>query len=748
MKKRLPHGYYMPAAMRGILYAAILLGMLVTRLVKTAVLGIAVDFGALSLAADLFMAVLAVEAAFWALGYFYGRAWARLERNHRELNRLQVLFSLSESLANESDKDAVCHRVVRHMRTALGYQHVRLYEVLQESGDEVLRAWTGRPPLPEQQRLVPGAGGYLPIPPDGAPQYTPDVTRRTRTYRWLERGSQVLLPLMVEGRCAALLLLARPQADAFSQDDMDLLDVVVNLLEATLERIRSAQARERRTAELLALQATMTDILAERELHSLLDAILQRSIDLLQADGGDLGLFQPESGETRVVAAFGLSRDYTGVCLQMGEGAMGWIAQHRQPLFVRDYTSWHNRSEQYDVPPGTQVLAAPLTTSGKFIGSISVVGTRFRESDLELMQLFAQQAALAVENARLYQSAVQSADKRRALYEASQDIVAALSPEKVCAAVHRAAARVMPAEAFTITLVNQQRQRFEPLYVVDRGQRFSPPPFPLTSGLSGRILERGAPIRVDNVYSFEQGDTIPVQHFGLPERVKSLLAVPVRMQGRVVGMLSAQSYQPYAYTEEDEQLLSTLANHAAIALENARLFARVREMAIRDELTGTFNRRYLFRRAAYELARSQRYGRPLGVIMLDVDHFKKINDTYGHAAGDQVLQSIVQLCQRHLRKADILGRYGGEEFVILLPETELEITRYVAERLRVQLEAQPIVTDVGQVAVTISVGVTGYLPSDETLKSLFRRADVALYQAKNSGRNRVCLVMTDDVYKP
>ncbi len=670
--------------------------------------------------------------------------WMR--QNHRDLARFRALFSFSEILAHETVETRFYHHVAHHLRDLFHYPHVRLYEVQDEGRVQILRAFVGLPPTSEQNRLVAGEGGYVRVPPKRSREYIPDISRYSHVYRWLDKGSRVTLPLRLDGECIALLMVAHPQVNAFDEETLSVLEMVSNLLEASLGRIRALQKSRQRANELLALQATMRDILAERELTSLLRAILQRAIDLLAAEGGDLGLFRPETGETRVVSAIGLAKDYTNVRLQLGAGAMGWVAQHRKPLLVRDYAAWHNRSEQYTVPAGTQVLAAPLETNEKFIGSIAVIGSRFRESDLELLQLFAQQASLAVENARLYQDAILAAEKRRVLYEASQDIAASISsPEKVWRAVHRAAGQVMPAEAFTITLANRRAGRFEPVYVVDRGRRFTPPPFPLNQGLSGKVLRTGRAVRIDNVYSFEQGDTVPVQHFGLPESVQSVLAVPIRMQGNVVGMLSAQSYQPYAYTDEDEQLLSTLANHAAIALENARLFIRVRDMAIRDELTGAFNRRYLFRRATYELARAQRYQRPMGVIMFDVDHFKRINDTYGHAAGDQVLQGIVTLCRRQMRKTDILGRYGGEEFVILLPETELEITRYVAERLRVQLEAHPIVTDCGPVAVTISIGVTGKLPSDTTLKTVFRRADVALYQAKNGGRNRVCLVMTNDV---
>lgn len=164
------------------------------------------------------------------------------------------------------------------------------------------------------------------------------------------------------------------------------------------------------------------------------------------------------------------------------------------------------------------------------------------------------------------------------------------------------------------------------------------------------------------------------------------------------------------------------------------------ERAVSDPLTDCFNRRHFFTLAEKEFSRSVRYDHPISVIMLDLDHFKRINDLFGHAIGDQVLQSIVKTCQENIRDFDILGRYGGEEFVILLPETNIENARQAADRIRKEIEKSSIETDAGMISITASLGITSLTDEDDlTLDKLLDRADQALYKSKEGGRNKVTI---------
>jgi diguanylate cyclase (GGDEF)-like protein len=198
------------------------------------------------------------------------------------------------------------------------------------------------------------------------------------------------------------------------------------------------------------------------------------------------------------------------------------------------------------------------------------------------------------------------------------------------------------------------------------------------------------------------------------------------------------------WSEEDIQLCQTLANQAALVIENARLYNQMQFLAVTDTLTGVYNRRGLFDRGQQEVSRALRSSRPLAAIMLDIDHFKHINDTFSHVVGDEVLRILAKLCQENLRSMDIIGRYGGEEFAIVLPESDTAAAQRVAERLRQSVADTPVFTQNGVVNFTISVGVASMTDGIPTLAVLLDRADTAMYQAKETGRNRVCIASADE----
>ncbi len=185
------------------------------------------------------------------------------------------------------------------------------------------------------------------------------------------------------------------------------------------------------------------------------------------------------------------------------------------------------------------------------------------------------------------------------------------------------------------------------------------------------------------------------------------------------------------------------AGHPAVLLAlndisaRKQLEAELFHQASTDALTGISNRRYFLARGEQELRRARRFGRPLCAMMLDIDHFKRVNDTHGHAAGDIVLQSMVQSAQGRLRGTDTIGRLGGEEFAVLMPETELSAATEVANRLRQSIAAQEISLGKSSLSITVSIGVAALHPEDADIDALLHRADTALYQAKQGGRNRV-----------
>ncbi len=223
-----------------------------------------------------------------------------------------------------------------------------------------------------------------------------------------------------------------------------------------------------------------------------------------------------------------------------------------------------------------------------------------------------------------------------------------------------------------------------------------------------------------------------------PRNEKHHVSIPIRSGGKPVGILNLVIAEDRLYKEAEVRLLSAMGDQFGGAIERVRLFDEVRKLAITDSLTGLSNRRHFFELAEMELIRSRRYLHPLALAMIDIDHFKKVNDTYGHMAGDIVLREVARACQASLRKVDAIGRYGGEEIVILMPETTLDQAQPALERLRKRVEAMRIETARGAMQFTISIGLADLrIGEDITIDQLLDRADQAMYKAKRSGRNQV-----------
>lgn len=217
-----------------------------------------------------------------------------------------------------------------------------------------------------------------------------------------------------------------------------------------------------------------------------------------------------------------------------------------------------------------------------------------------------------------------------------------------------------------------------------------------------------------------------------------MAAIPLPAGGEIESCLVLCSDDGAAFGREELALASALAAEAGLAIENARLLQRIQVVATTDALTGLTNRRHFYEQGVREVNRCRRYGHPLSSIMVDVDNFKRINDTHGHRMGDRVLQRVAELCRGGLRDSDLVCRYGGDEFAILLPETDLDRAMQTAERLRSTLAEARIGSASGDVEMTGSFGVAALADSgNDTLETLLERADASLYDAKRGGRDRV-----------
>lgn len=228
--------------------------------------------------------------------------------------------------------------------------------------------------------------------------------------------------------------------------------------------------------------------------------------------------------------------------------------------------------------------------------------------------------------------------------------------------------------------------------------------------------------------------------------LEKMICVPVKAKGAVVGLFAVFPMPGKVFTPEDEDTLRLVANHAYIVIDNAWLYEEIRKLSMRDGLTRVYNRRYLDERLEEEFKKSMRYNKHLCVVMMDLDHFKKVNDRYGHQTGDMVLRRVTECCREAIRATDIIGRYGGEEFLIVLPDTDARGGMMVAERIRKMVEEAVILAENGErLRVTVSLGVCDIpRPGINTVEKLIEAVDQALYEAKRRGRNRVCAYTAEE----
>ncbi|MFW5694416.1 MAG: diguanylate cyclase [Alkalispirochaeta sp.] len=328
----------------------------------------------------------------------------------------------------------------------------------------------------------------------------------------------------------------------------------------------------------------------------------------------------------------------------------------------------------------------------------------------------------------------QQNDELETLRQVAAVIGSSLDLQATVQRILRYTQRIIPYETATVQILQEGELRviggfgFRDLSAVMK-LRF---PYPEAGSLSTEALDSRTPcMSLDVTRDFPAF----VQPQG-NQRIYSWIGIPLVRHGEVIGLMTADSTRRDAYDHSHLRLAATIADHIAIALENARLHDHTYHMAMSDSLTRTGSRRRFEVEGRLLYENAQRAGRSVAALMVDIDHFKPINDAHGHDVGDRVLRRVAEACGRDLRGSDLLARYGGEEFVVVLPETDESDARAAAERMRARVEA--VAHSELDAPVTVSIGVAAEIPSTASgFERLIQRADRALYRAKETGRNRI-----------
>ena len=256
--------------------------------------------------------------------------------------------------------------------------------------------------------------------------------------------------------------------------------------------------------------------------------------------------------------------------------------------------------------------------------------------------------------------------------------------------------------------------------------------FRLGEGVAGWVAHNKKPVLIADVTSDSRFVFVDKQK----RKIYSMICVPLLTKRTVIGTVSLTTRTAgHVFNDDELEVAVLMSAHISLALENNRLY----EISVSDGLTNLYNRRYLEQRLSKELAYSRRFHKPLTVLMADIDFFKKLNDTYGHQAGDYALKSVSDVFNASLREYDVVARYGGEEFAILLPSTPRLRGASIAERIRSNVAHNEMKFRSNKLHVTASIGVASYPEDSETGEELVHKADLALYAAKSQGRNQVVL---------
>lgn len=670
---------------------------------------------------------------------------AETERRNREL--AEALREIGMALSASLDVDEVLDKILESIALVIPYDSCNI--TLLDGNRAVISRWRGYDRFGEQVvRAV---------------QHFVFDVQQTENFRWMLENHK---PLIIQDTHAYQNWI-RLEATDYIQSWVGAPIIVQNQVIGFLSLDNCQKSFYRpehaRTLELFAAQAGQALFNAhlyrqsrqmlehEQKINQILERITS-SIDLeftmqqitfygcqlLGADSGLVALLDERRDVLVTLSVYDPSQKLIRVDESPRGAGLSWQAIEQRRAIITDNYSTEPLSRPEMRDKGVYAfLAVPILIEAEVLGVLNYFmlspKKRFDPSVIGPAETLARYSAVAIQKARLLEEAQRRAREAETLQQASAAVSSALRLDQVLDKVLENLERVVPYDSCALFLKEEEHlvvvaARGFPHPEQVKGQRF-----PARDELLLESLKSQVPI----VLADAQKDA-RYKRWGDSAHVRSWMGVPLIKRNSAIGFLTIDHSQPNVYTENHAKLALAFANQAAAAIENARLFESVQRMAVSDPLTGLYNRRHFFDLAGKEFYRARRYGKALAVIMMDLDDLKKINDTYGHLTGDQLIIFVAEQCRQQLRKADLAARFGGDEFILLLPETGLDAAMQVAWRLRDAVVKGFRDENGGVVVSGVSLGVSAIDAGCNSLELLVNRADQALYTAKQSGKNRVC----------
>ncbi len=485
---------------------------------------------------------------------------------------------------------------------------------------------------------------------------------------------------------------------------------------------------ERRNQELVALNAIVSAVNASLELQTVLDMGLDKVIEILEVDAGWIALVGEDSPE--VAAHRGVSDWFARSLseLSFGKGIIGLVVESQETVII-------DNVEASSVPlpsvsqEGLQTLVGvPLKAQGRLLG-VLVIATRaaraYSADDVYFATAASAQLASAIEHALLYREQLVRGEGERRLLEAAETLNRGLESHSLGLTILAEAARLVDAQKSALLVVRGNKLVAQEIYRLDDEFRRLCE-MPVHESLSGRAIVNGETVSVDDVSREPLVDPVLVRVGGF----RAFLTAPLESYKGTYGALAVYYDEVHHFTDDERTLLRTFAIQAAIALENQRLMQEKDQLAVHDGLTGVYNRSYLemaLERASKELRRS---GGKVSIIFLDVDDLKGTNDQLGHQAGDRLLRELAALLGTCCRDADIVARYGGDEFVVLMPSTDEEGAHRVSDKILAAMDQRNVGAENGAMRLSASLGM--HTATGEDVDNLLHEADQRMYAMKRA----------------
>ncbi|OLE13879.1 MAG: hypothetical protein AUG93_00685 [Armatimonadetes bacterium 13_1_20CM_4_65_7] len=545
---------------------------------------------------------------------------------------------------------------------------------------------------------------------------------------WQTIKTVATLPLLYQGELLGVLAFYHTSVRPYSAEDLRLAQAIADQAAIAVKNTTLLAQTQERAAEVNLLNRVLSTVSGTLDLRDMFRRIVE---EVSQTFGySHVSIHRLEGDYLIMQAQVGYRETHEKI--HITKGIIGRVARTGKPVLVPDVGQ--DRDYISADPLVRSEASVPISADNHVLGVLNIEADssrRLTDADVSLVQSLAGQLGVALRNATLFEEAQRSRDEITVLYEAAKTISSSLELDSVLNNLVQVTCQAFTYEQGAILLADERSGDLvvEATYGYSTGTRGYR--IPAGKGITGSVQRTGKPEIVSDVRR-------DPRYIGITERVVSEIAVPLISEGRVIGVFNLESTRRGAFGQRDLHILTALAGYATIAIENARLFEKTKRLAITDGLTELFNHRYLHEALERTLERCRRDEQPLAVIMLEIDSFKRYNDTYGHQRGDDVLRIVADVLRKGSRASDIVARYGGDEFMIVLPNSSKDTSSEIAERLRRAVEAYPFLLGESIVtSVTLSVGVAAFPDDGDTVDALVDAVDRAQYTAKRSGGNKV-----------